>query len=119
MEHSDTTEAAPREDATVAAQSASADGARQPAPAERGSDGSSGSEPGGRRWPSRGNQESSSPPWRVEGMPQDDQDQAGGSPNWKRFWLILLGLLILNWILGSLLMSTGASECRTRSSWAR
>jgi hypothetical protein len=25
----------------------------------------------------------------VEGMPKDDQDQAGGRPNWKRFWLIL------------------------------
>jgi hypothetical protein len=38
-------------------------------------------------------------------MPQDDQDQAGGRPNWSRFWLILLGLLLLNWILGSLLVS--------------
>jgi cell division protease FtsH len=37
-------------------------------------------------------------------MPEDEQDQAGGRPNWKRFWLILGGLLILNWILGSLLM---------------
>jgi cell division protease FtsH len=37
-------------------------------------------------------------------MPKDEQDQAGGRPNWKRFWLILGGLLILNWILGSLLM---------------
>jgi|SRR5271165_2452214 len=37
-------------------------------------------------------------------MPEDKQDQAGGRPNWPRFWLILLGLLVLNWILGSLLM---------------
>jgi cell division protease FtsH len=37
-------------------------------------------------------------------MPQDDQGQAGGHPNWSRFWLILGGLLILNWILGSLLV---------------
>ncbi|HYX62292.1 MAG TPA: ATP-dependent zinc metalloprotease FtsH [Streptosporangiaceae bacterium] len=37
-------------------------------------------------------------------MPEDKQDQAGGRPNWSRFWLILLGLLVLNWILGSLLM---------------
>jgi hypothetical protein len=36
-------------------------------------------------------------------MPQDDQDQGGGRPSWSRFWLILLGLLFLNWILGSLL----------------
>src|SRR5438045_3973585 len=42
--------------------------------------------------------------WR--GMPEDKQDEAGGRPNWSRFWLILLGLLVLNWILGSLL--TGA-----------
>ena len=106
MEHSDTTEAPPREAATVAARQASADGARQAAPAERSSDGSPGSQPDGRRWPSRRNQETSSPPWRVEGMPQDDQGQEGGRPNWKRFWLILGGLLILNWILGSLLVST-------------
>jgi hypothetical protein len=37
-------------------------------------------------------------------MPQDDQDQGGGRPNWSRFCLILLGLLLLNWILGSLLV---------------
>jgi hypothetical protein len=33
-------------------------------------------------------------------MPQDDKDQAGRRPNWSRFWLILLGLLLVNWILG-------------------
>jgi cell division protease FtsH len=103
MEHSGTTEAPRREDATPAAQPASADGARQAAPREGQSGGSPGSRPGGRRWPGRRDQETPSPPWRVEGMPQDDQDQAGGRPNWKRFWLILGGLLILNWILGSLL----------------
>ena len=37
-------------------------------------------------------------------MPQDDQDQGGGRPNWSRFCLILLGLLLMNWILGSLLV---------------
>src|SRR5215471_16667536 len=105
MEHSGSTEAPPREDATLAAQPTSADGARQAAPPERPSGGSPGSQPGGRRRPWRRNQETSPPPWRVEGMPQDDQGQAGGRPNWKRFWLILGGLLILNWILGSLLVS--------------
>ena len=37
-------------------------------------------------------------------MPEDGKDQQGGRPNWSRFWLILLGLLLLNWILGSLLV---------------
>ena len=105
MEHSGTSEVPRSEDATLATQPTSADGARQAAPPERPSGDSPGSQPGGRRWPSRGNQETSSPPWRVEGMPQDDQGQEGGRPNWSRFWLILLGLLILNWILGSLLVS--------------
>jgi FtsH-like protein len=40
----------------------------------------------------------------MEGMPEDGKDQQGGRPNWSRFWLILGGLLLLNWILGSLLM---------------
>ena len=104
MEHSGTTGVAPREDAAQAAQPPSADGARQAAPPERPSRGSPGSQPGGRRRPWHRNQETPPPPWRVEGMPQDDQDQASGRPNWSRFWLILLGLLILNWILGSLLV---------------
>ena len=88
MEQGRTTEAPPREDATQAPEPSSGD-ARQAAPPERPSGGSPGSQPGGRRGLSRRNQETSPPPWRVEGMPQDDQDQAGGRPNWRRFWLIL------------------------------
>ena len=77
----------------------------QPAARPDGPGGSSpDSQPGEGRMPSRRSQETSSPPWRVEGMPEDDQDHAGGRPNWSRFWLILGGLLILNWILGSLLV---------------
>jgi cell division protease FtsH len=104
MEDSDSTEAPRREDSTLAAQPPSTDGARQAAPTEKPNGGASGSRPGGRRWPGRRNQETPPPPWRVEGMPEDDQDHAGGRPNWSRFWLILGGLLILNWILGSLLV---------------
>jgi len=100
MEHAGTTEAPPREDATQAAQPTSADGTRQAAPPQRPSGGSPGTQPGGRRRPWRRDQETSPPPWRVEGMPQDDKDQAGRRPNWSRFWLILLGLLLVNWILG-------------------
>ena len=103
MEHSGTTGVPPREDATPAAQPTSADGDRQAAPPERPNGGSPGSQPGGRRRPSRRNQETSPPPWRVEGMPKDEQDQAGGRPNWPRFWLILGGLLLLNWLLVSAL----------------
>ena len=105
MEHSGSTENPQREDATLAAKPPSTDSARQAAPTEKPNGGSPGSRPGGRRWPGRRNQETPPPPWRVEGMPEDDQDHAGGRPNWSRFWLILLGLLILNWILGSLLVS--------------
>jgi cell division protease FtsH len=63
------------------------------------------SQPGEGRMPSRRSQEASSPPWRVEGMPDSKQDQAGGRPNWRRFWLILLALLLLNWLLVSALSS--------------
>jgi hypothetical protein len=38
-------------------------------------------------------------------MPDDNQDQAAGRPNWPRFWLILLVLLVLNWLLTSALLS--------------
>ena len=73
MEHSGTTGVPAREDATPAAQPTTADGARQAAPPEGPSGGSPGSQPDGRRRPWRRDQETSPPPWRVEGMPQDDQ----------------------------------------------
>jgi cell division protease FtsH len=103
VEHSGTTGGPPREDAIPPTRQASADGARPEVPPERASGGSPNSQPRG-RWHLRRNQETSPPPWRVEGMPDDKQDQAGDRPNWSRFWLILLGLLVLNWILGALLM---------------
>ena len=52
-------------------------------------------------------------------MPEDKQDEAGGRPNWSRFWLILLGLLVLNWILGSLLTGAVRPTVPYTFSWAR
>src|SRR5579859_5820319 len=106
MEHSGTTEVPPREDVAQAARPAPADGARPATSPERPDGGPPGSRSGRRRGPWRRDQDTSPPPWRVEGMPPSDKAPAGGRPNWSRFWLVLLGLLILNWILGSLL--TGA-----------
>ena len=78
----------------------------QPAARPDGPGGSSpDSQPGEGRMPSRRSQEPSSPPWRVEGMPDSKQGQEGGRPNWRRFWLILLALLLLNWLLVSALSS--------------
>jgi len=78
----------------------------QPAAQPDGPGGSSpDSQPDEGRMPSRRSQEASSPPWRVEGMPDSKQGQQGGRPNWRRFWLILLALLLLNWLLVSALSS--------------
>ena len=99
MEHSGTTGTPPRESAIPAAEQTTAD---QP---ERASGGAADSRPGGARRSWRRSQEASPPPWRVEGMPDNEQDQAGGRPNWTRFWLVLLVLLVLNWLLTSALLS--------------
>ena len=45
-----------------------------------------------------------SPPWRVEDMRRDDQAQGGGRQYYGRLWLVVLGLLILDGILASLLL---------------
>jgi cell division protease FtsH len=104
MESSGTTQARPREDATQAARQAPADGVRPATSPERPDGGPPGSRPAGRHGLWRRDRETPAPPpWRVEGMPPSDKAPAGGRPNWSRFWLVLLGLLILNWILGSLL----------------
>ncbi|MGH3764762.1 MAG: ATP-dependent metallopeptidase FtsH/Yme1/Tma family protein [Pseudonocardiaceae bacterium] len=46
-----------------------------------------------------------SPPWRVEGLPNQP---AGPSrqqrPSWSRFWWVLLALLAINWIVSGLLL---------------
>ena len=94
MEHSGTTGAGPaRQTRSQAAQQAPADGAGPAGPAGEGRATAHPRTPGpaGARWRARRDQETPPPPWRVEGMPQDDQGQAGGRPSWSRFWLILLG----------------------------
>ncbi len=102
MEHSGTAGAPPRESAIPAGEQTTAD------PPEKASGGYPDSRSGGRRRPRRAGRETSLPPWRVEGMPEDKQDQPGGRPNWSRFWLVLGTLLLLNWILGALFSSVAA-----------
>jgi cell division protease FtsH len=101
VDHNGTTADPPRETTIPAGEQTAAN---QP---DRASGGSADSGPGGARRSRRRSQEASSPPpWRVEGMPEDKQDGAGGGrPNWTRFWLILLGLLLLNWLLASALVN--------------
>ena len=113
MERSGTTGASPTQDVNPTGQQAPADQAQPAAQPDKQSGGSPDSQPGGGRWRRRGDQAESTPPWRVEGMPDKKQDQAGGRPNWRRFWLILLALLLLNWILAGLL--TGAAARTTCS----
>ena len=62
--------------------------------------------------------ESAPPPWRVEGLKPKDQDQTGGRSGWSRFWLLMLGLLIVNWVLSSLILAAATSQTTipTRSS---
>ena len=66
----------------------------------------SGPSTGGRSGPGwrRHRGQSPAPPWRVEGMPDHEQDQGGARRGWSRFWWLLAGLLIVNWIFSSLLM---------------
>ena len=60
------------------------------------------------RWPWRRRQETSSPPWRVEGMRGQDKDGKDRNANWRWFWLTMLGLLALNWALGALYVGAAA-----------
>jgi cell division protease FtsH len=79
----------------------------QPEPAPRGS-GATRFDPGttGQRRP--GDRPDERPPWRVEGAPRTDGDRSK-PPDWRRlvgrlWWLVLLALVV-NWIVGSMLMS--------------
>jgi cell division protease FtsH len=92
---------APRKDRAEAAPQPTAAG---PAPPERTSDPSAdaGSARGG--WRRRRDREPAPRPWRVEGMPRGEHDQGGDRRGWSRFWWLLLGLLLVNWVLSSLLM---------------
>jgi hypothetical protein len=53
-------------------------------------------------------QSTSTPPWRVEGMPDSKQNRTAGRPNWGRFVWIMLALLLLNWLLASWPVSAAA-----------
>ena len=52
-----------------------------------------------------------SSPWRIEGRPAGggpsqrlgDSEQ-GASPHWTRIWLVLLGLMVINFVIGGLLL---------------
>lgn len=49
------------------------------------------------------------PPWRVEGArPDTESDRWADSwrrPGGSRFWLVLAGLLLVNWLLSGLLLA--------------
>jgi cell division protease FtsH len=94
--------------AVPAGQRAPGDGAPPADQPDRQGDGAPGSQADGTRGTSRRDQGTSTPPWRVEGLPDRKQDQAGGRPNWRRFTWIMLGLLVLNWLLASWLVSAAA-----------
>jgi cell division protease FtsH len=101
MEPSGTAGASPKQDAVPAGQRSPADGAAPPAQPDKQSGGSPDSQGDAVRKRSRSDQDTSPPPWRVDGMPDKQKDQAGGGPHWTRFLWILLGLLVLNWLLTS------------------
>ena len=50
------------------------------------------------------------PPWRVEGLKPKDQDRTGGRTAGHGLWLIMLGLLIVNWVLSSLFIGSNVSN---------
>jgi cell division protease FtsH len=112
MEPNGTTGVAPSADSMPAGQQAPAEQARPAVSAESPGGGSPGSPPRRARWHLRRGQQTSPPPWRVEGMAdkekQDQQDQQDRRRGWSRFWGILVALIVLNWILGALLASAAA-----------
>ncbi|MGO8724344.1 MAG: ATP-dependent metallopeptidase FtsH/Yme1/Tma family protein, partial [Acidimicrobiales bacterium] len=95
-------EASTEEKSVLTSQPAPAD----PTPAEDTSSGNT--------WAGRSNRRrqsgSAPPPWRVEGLKPKDQDQTGGRSGWSRFWLMMLGLLIVNWVLSSLILAATTSQ---------
>ena len=113
---SNTAAARPAQDTLPEGQSAPADGASPAAQPERqGSGVSPASGPGGRT----GRDQAPPPPWRVEGMRDRKQDQERGRPNWARFLWIMLGLLLLNWLLASAVVSAGTPTVPYTFFWAQ
>jgi len=107
MEHSGTAGTPGAEGAASAGQAALAGEAAPAGQPDKSSGGSADSQPDRTSSRSRGDSrgDQTPPPWRVEGMPDNKQRQAAGGPNWRRFLLVLLGLLLLNWLLASALVS--------------
>jgi cell division protease FtsH len=108
MERGATAGAPPTQDASPEGPPAPVGGARPAAQPGSQSGGSADSQANGTRRPSRRDQATSTPPWRVEGMPDDKQGRTAGRPNWKRLLWIMLALLILNWFLAAVLVGAAA-----------
>ncbi len=65
----------------------------------------SGSEPGTVQRRSSSDQNSTTPPWRVEGAPPaKDDDKDKQRRGWSRFWWTVTALLLLNFLLSFLLV---------------
>jgi cell division protease FtsH len=111
MESSGTAGASPMQEINPAGQQTLADQAQpatQPESQGGGSADSQGSSSGRVSKSTRGDQDTS-PPWRVEGMPDKRHGKAGGGPHWSRLMWLLIGLLLLNWLLVSALASAVAA----------
>jgi len=122
MERSGTAGAPPTQDENPAGQPAPVGGARpatQPESQSGGSADSQDSQADGTRGRSRRDQATSTPPWRVEGMPDDKQGRGAGRPNWTRFLWIMLALLILNWLLASALVSAARTTVSYTFFWTQ
>ena len=44
-------------------------------------------------------------PWRVEGMPKGDKASKDARNDWSRFWWLLLGALVANWVISSAILA--------------
>jgi cell division protease FtsH len=119
MERSGTAGVPPTQDANPAGQPAPADGTRPAAQPDNQGGGSPDPHAGGARGRSPRDRPASPPPWRVEGLPDKKQDQAGGRPNWTRFTWIMLALLLLNWLLASWLVSAARTTVSYSFFWTQ
>jgi len=99
-----------RKAATPAGQR-SPDGGARPAAAEpdKSAPSTRKDDPDRGRWPWQRRAERPVPPWRVEGLPdQEKQQLGGGGGSWSWFWWTMAGLLVLNWILSSALLGAAS-----------
>jgi cell division protease FtsH len=103
MEPSGTAGASPAQEVNPAGQQAPAGQAQSAAQPESQGGGSADSQADRTRRRLRQDQDTSPPPWRVEGLPGGKQGQGSRRTNWPRFLWFMLALLILNWLLASAL----------------